>query len=112
MAGEQEDDVGGVAGAGSGAARELAYLGNGSANHARTVDLASQEVVYFGGRGISPVSRTGTPTPEQYYSDGSRSRTPDNSGWRQRRRLRPLYVYMGDEPTASYVYPDTMSQRP
>ncbi|KAK3903783.1 hypothetical protein C8A05DRAFT_14278 [Staphylotrichum tortipilum] len=114
-AGEQEDDVVVVTpavgvGASSGA-REVVYLGSGSASHSRTADLASQEVVYLG-RGISPVSRTGTPTPEQYYSDGSRSRTPDNSGWRQRRRLRPLYVYMGDEPTASYVYPDTMSQRP
>jgi hypothetical protein len=26
--------------------------------------------------------------------------------------VRPLYVYSGDEPTASYVYSNTMGQRP
>ncbi|KAL2261797.1 hypothetical protein VTK26DRAFT_3344 [Humicola hyalothermophila] len=36
----------------------------------------------------------------------------DDAWWRQRRTVRPVYVYPGDDLTNSYVYPNSMLQRP
>ncbi|GAB1310181.1 SprT-like domain-containing protein [Madurella fahalii] len=82
-----------------------------------------QEVApYFGSRGTSsPGPAPGPQEPVQYYSDrrgGSSSSSSSggsgNAWWRQRRAVRPLYVYSGDEPAASYVYANTNAtvQRP
>jgi hypothetical protein len=99
--------------------QELVYFRGGSP--APAPGVVRQDAGYFG-RGSaspSPGPRPSTPTHEAihqgYYNDraaGPVSRSSSPAWWRQRRVVRPLYVYSGDEPTASYVYSNTMGQRP
>ncbi|KAK4136666.1 hypothetical protein BT67DRAFT_439665 [Trichocladium antarcticum] len=70
-----------------------------------------QEVVrYFGGSGVAPKpgSSMGSQQQVAYYPTGGGG--DGDIWWRHRRNTRPVYVYSGDEPTASYVHPDSMVQ--
>jgi hypothetical protein len=123
MAAEQEEYQYAAASAHASAAgpgaQEVGYFRGGSP--APAPGGVRQDAGYFG-RGSaspSPGPRPGTPTHEAvyqgYYNDraaGPVSRSSSPAWWRQRRVVRPLYVYSGDEPTASYVYSNTMGQRP
>jgi hypothetical protein len=73
-------------------------------------------VKYFGGSGVAP-NNTGVGVGSQqvaYYpsNGGGGGSSGSDAWWRHRRAVRPVYVYSGDEPTASYVYPNSMVQRP
>ncbi|KAL2129578.1 hypothetical protein VTI74DRAFT_7566 [Chaetomium olivicolor] len=97
---------------GADSAQEVVYFGSGPSSNTRT-GTPTQELVYFA-NGISS-ARTGTPTQEMPPHYGSRPASPVNGNiaWRrQRRPLRPLYVYTGDELALSYVYADPVWQRP
>jgi hypothetical protein len=99
MQAEQDDYAG---------TQEVVYLGSSAASSSAT-RYGSREAVYIG-RGVSPISRPGTPTPEAVhpYNDRPVSRGGGSAWWKQRRTARPLYVFSGEEPAASYVYSDTM----
>ncbi|KAK4238106.1 hypothetical protein C8A03DRAFT_15400 [Achaetomium macrosporum] len=79
----------------------------------------TQEVVsttYFG-RGTFPRPGPGPAVHEvvHYYNDRPASRDGggrSSPGWRQLRAVRPPYVYTGSELMASYVYPNTVLQKP
>ncbi|KAK4100655.1 hypothetical protein N658DRAFT_516475 [Parathielavia hyrcaniae] len=116
---EQEDYCVGGGGAAamvpSRGPQEVVYLGSGTPSSSSSA-AGGQEVAYFG-RGLSPISRPGTPTREvvQSYNDppaSSGGSSSNTTWWRQRRAVRPLYVFTGDEPAAPYVHPDTVRRRP
>ena len=119
MAAEQEEYAAAAAAAAAAtvaapAAQEVVYFAGGGAQSPESAAMRSQELVYVG-RGVSPIPRAGTPTREvvHYYDDrAAGGGSSDNARWRQRRAVRPIYVYTGDDPTASYVFFNNTSQRP
>ncbi len=118
MAAEQEEYAAAAAAVGiSGpAAQEVVYFAGGGTQSPENSAMRSQELVYPS-RGVSPVPRAGTPTREvvHYHDDRERAAgggSSENARWRPRRAVRPIYVYTGDDPTASYVYLGSTPQRP
>ncbi|KAL2018402.1 hypothetical protein VTK56DRAFT_880 [Thermocarpiscus australiensis] len=125
---EEESGQGGWGGGGGGVAqgrhppmKGSVYPCSGMAvEHEYAADLAGsgcRDVAQFCGCGIGPAAGAGVGGGRQEVVPGHsynehRGSSSSNSWWRQHRTVRPTYVYAGDEPTASYVYPNTMLEGP